>query len=625
MRVSCEPVVSNYYMDKLQAVPEDLRPLTLGFNSLQAVHRLLSEGIVEPRKSSDNYYIIPESIDRLITGFVLVHPIFGTTSRISWKDGGVCLGHTARHANYSYNNIFIFQDPLLALRIFFNFLILENSVAAIMASPFMDIESIYEWLPRRELVLVLKQYAPEKYRHLKPLRPKIVSESVVNSVSQSPAELLIYLANAKPLEEELTTSVALTAKTTIVSQHHAWYAMPSTDLALNVNIQIQRIHKYRQTYRYIGRILANNKQIPFKITGKHRFYSEIAELCADAGIALYCMPSLKKHLADVAAALSYPVKTKRYKPRITKNKVVLPNVIITGSRICNTHMGFKDEPAGRVRLYTRKVSLKPTTQGQAEHLLFFFAFCCAIGRYLYLKQKTDIAILGNPGQAAEHILEQLSVPIHDPSYNEDSGLLWPTAYRSFSLSILQNRYSKIYFVNELQALVAMYLSRGLIFGLSDNPAPLFSEKDINSSLCLWIQKCLTRRDDPFAIKRRRNDYYYIFLKEFAKLFDIGEDAENFILANLKKSSVKQRKNTAAAIIRQLIFEGALPENELRKVDVHEFIVPKARINEILQELGLPPIFLVTEGKKEMFKLHNSTVFRCPLSTFSSIKPSTMNM
>jgi len=615
MKVSSEPDVSNYFLDKLQAVPEHLRPLTFGFNTIQAVNNILSRGNIESREATNNYYIIPETIDNLITGFILIHPIFENISRIVWKEGGLCLGYTANQANYSYNNIFIFQDPLIALRFFFNFLIFENSMPAVMAAPFMDIEHAYKWLPNRELVLILRQYVPDKYRHLKPFKPRIVPESAVNLLSFSKTELLLYLAKSKPLDHELTSSVPLTARTSIIARQNAWYALPSSDQALNVNIQIHRVYKYKQAYRYIGRILSDSIQIPFRITGKHRFYKKIEKLCADAGLSLYCMPSLKANLADVAVALSYPVKTYRYRPRITKEKVVLPNVIVTGRKIKNINMGFKDEPAGRIRLYTKNVSLEPDTQSQLEHLLFLFAFCCALGRKIYLGKATDIAILGEYNRITEAMLKQLSIPVASEAPTK---AFWPVAYKTFSLDILRNKQNKLYFVNELQALVAMYLSTGLIFGLTSSSSQLFSDEAVSSAICLWIQKCLSRREDPKATKKKGNKYYGIFLDEFSELFQIGKLAKEFIEVNLKSNSKRKQIDIASAVIRELIFEGKLDEKELKRVDVCDYIVPKSKINEILKDLELPQIFC-TADPNEVVKVHNSAVFRCPLSAFASIK------
>ena len=613
MDVSSEMPLDDPILIEAQKLPTDIRRLVVGVNNPSNIDTLIEHGDVLKLSTSDYRHIVPETIDNIITGFLVLNPKTKEVARIRLEPGGLGLGYSLKHSNYASDCFFVFQNPYLGLQLFLKIYLLDGVLAPIVISPSLDFDKAWKWLPSKEFVLVFSDYDLEKKRHLLAFNPKVVSEAAVQPYKYDLIELLLYKNRSKPLNTQLFPSVAINVRTSVVAGPHSWHFLPNSGLALSVNLQIYKVITRKRAYRYIGTIHTQDKQVVFRATSKKEFYPQVKNTCERAGIHFYCCPSIKNNLADIACALSPSLEFKKYKTKLTKDKIFLPNSIITPKKIIHTGLGVPGEAASKV-VYRSTPDLTPQTRGQLNQLALFFAICCAVGRAVYYGKRVNVFVIGEYQEHWGKFFKNLS--INTPKSSIPWRGWWPAFYPKFELDSVGGKGTKIYFGNELQSLVSLYLEPGILLGVTDEIFPLYPDKWLGSAMCLWLQFCLKHKTEWTEIRKKDAAYFDFYLDNFCKMFKIPEEDKNYILLNVKKAIRSKKVEFATAITHQLIQEGELSEKDLTRVSINQFLVPVEKLNAALRKRGLAEIFW--ENHQGSLRIYSGPVSRCPLNVTKAL-------
>jgi len=616
MRASIPEQPQDDILCRAQKLPPFLQSLTVGVNTPENLGLAINQGDIRNPPDHGFQYLIPETVDTIITGFILVDGKTNSVSQIRPHPIGVGLGHTPKIATYQSGCTFVFQNPILALHFYLNIYILEGIVPPIIISPQMDFHRSWKWLPEKRFVLVVSDYSPERYRQLSVFDPKIVPEAAVQPYLYNTVELLLYKARSVPLNNQLFPSVAISARTSIVAGPHAWYFLPSSEMAVNATVRIDRVFVRKTAYNYIGRVVLGEKTVPFRVNSKKGFYEQIKIACDSESLPFYCAPSIRKSLPDIAIAMSPNVSIRKYSPRIKKRSVVLPNTVITPEKISYTGMAVPGEPGSKI-CYKVSPELAPRTQGQLNQLSVFFALCCALGRRIYYGRNVNVFVLGEFSPAWKDYFNGLSIKTSFSGKKNKSW--WPIVHSKFQLDTVFSKGMNIYFGDTLQALVSMYLSPGILVGITEEMCPPYPEEQLQSALCSWIQFCLKHKTEWTNIRKRLSDYFGFYLDNFCRMFKIEEGEKNYLSLNIKKSIRRKKLEFVSAITYQLLQEGDFSKADLLRVDSRQYLVPVKKLNTALRNRGLAEIFWA--GQEKTIRITCGPTSQCPLSVLLPVDAS----
>lgn len=594
----------------VRKLPPEVQSLTLVYGDAEKIQQALTSGEITSKIFSQRFYIIPETIENIVTGLICIHHWSRIPVVLRWMKGGVGLGFSLYCGKYFSDYVYVFQNPFLAINYFVGIHNKELFIPPLIISPDMDFHESVKLFPRRKFVCILSNFAPEKYRHLKSLDVRIVAESAVNNIQYDTTELLLYLNYSKPISEFLLPSVALSANKSIVAKPTSWYFLPSSELALNVGLEIDRVYKRKTAYNYCGKIKTIARTLRFRVKAKQDFYETVKNTCEEAGITFFCAPSIKKSLADLAVALSPDVNTKSYRCYIGKSKIVLPNIVIKKDKIIKTELGIPGEEAYNIRPY-KYTDLYGKSLGEFNQILMLFGICYALFRQIYMRQSINIYVLNPWCEVLTQFCNDLSIPVLPAKafyYKK-----WPGAYPEFRLETLRTESIKIYSVDEMRAILAAYFSKGLLLGITPTFEPRYEDRRIQGVVCRWLQLCLQKIK---TIDRCRNAQYGdLCLDWFAKEFNLTEEAKKYIKMNLKSVVRKPKDSILDPLVMQLVYEGALDKTDLMWIGSKKFKIEVPKINEALRRMDLPPILPGRDGDTVVITLESWS--RTPMSLFSS--------
>ena len=544
-------------------------------------------------------FIYPNTIlGTFITGFWLKKEL--NYKYIKIHKGGLLFSYTLRENVLFDDYIFVFQNPERALSIISEIYRKTNTYPPVVADPKLNVLDSLEWLPKRKIIVITKtQNIPEDHP-IAQINPYVIYEKSVIQTQSAEYRLRAYSELSRRLFKRRATLIGISNRSSIIVKNREWvFARTKLD-ALNVDIVIRRCIRIGRLLVYLGYVKYDQQQYRFMICGKTDFYNKLSEFCERINIPLYCAPSIKRHLADLAikrSKIQYLSELKiglhRHTNPREEDRLRLPNLIITPTRIRNLYNKeneLSDIPAGILWKPADITVNKDTTIDELAQLAFIYGIdSLLITNLVKKKPRLNLLVLKTENEIpydTQRILDVLKI------YKNTQKIMpfWPTVVDKFN----SDTQHSILFVNPIEMSVYSCCTDSIIYIPRKHLGKLLSEEKIVASVILWLQKCIeiVKNDNINKIPKRLDDLIFNTFKDLYKL----DDAQMNVIRKYARRSRKKLQINVFRLVGTLYNLGYIPESML-VLKNRRFHIPVAKINKILRMLNFPSILPETTTDK----------------------------
>lgn len=577
-----------YFFDKL---PDEKKFLTAGSGSEESLREAFDTGIINP---SGEDIVIPLTVfGKYYTGFIII------------KENKIKIHHLIPDFGYAFSytlydhgpefpqHIFLFQNPLSALRIICRYYDITGTFPPVIAEPHLNISNSLDTLPGFQLIYVVESLSHKTVPDLYQYRALICKESIAQN-SDPCLQLRTYLKKATPIRRHVVIPVSPDFRTRIMVISSMWLAIPRGTTVCNCDVLIRNRYLNRNSILYEGVIRYGGKRsITFWWDGTKPLLSLIREICVQHNIPFQLMPSFEKKFEKFVFLRSGPIKTSRLCYKLKQKRIlVLPEIVITDHGVIPSKYEFPaiNYPGAGVKGEGKKHKFQePLLPQNINQLLTFLAVATSVCRSLMTTNANSKFVVGTFlfGPHDHQLLEFLNVlgVPHYPS-TEPSPNGWPVFYSELPKTLFTSpfNYPYVALVNSLELAVAMCLKPITVFGITDHWHPMYNINILRDNLIAFLQYLLCKHKDKIGSTKK-------LLKNFVEFFEFPPEVETALKDRMIPISHMMRFYQAAKLIVELakIGEYDLPSINKPLIKPFNIVVDPREINDRLQKLGYPRV------------------------------------
>jgi len=620
LRTAANRLLSDRKYRKYSILPEDIRLQCAGLGSYESLCSSLDLANSDIRVVGEEL-IIPNVIaGKLITGFWCFTPDSNVSKYYTLLPGGLAFSFTLEKTlrdDHVIDGLFVFQDILEALDYLTNVFTKTGRFYPIVAHTQLDLLKNITWLPQCNIYLIVNSVQPQLLRHLSPLNPNIVLTSAGKRFVHSPLRLAIYAKKAVPLAKLLPNIIGLTKQTGILVSGGKWWYYPSGSLALNADLTVQQILRHKRTYIYVCTLSINNTQLHPRIVGKGDFYTKLATYCLQNNQILFCAPSLRKHLIDVAIANTGKTKVIPIQFGYNKRQKAFRTytLYITPDTVSEERLSEKKAPGALLlpkKLPPAPFPLNDYSRGQANQLTLLCALFLAIAAQFSPRPRRFLVFLSRaPIEFDAHIFESLGIPKYDQLRPQLTW--WPQYVTHFPQQHIAATDALPIATGDSVQLAYSLMQRPILYvHLTENYLPLLTQTQLNDALVWWIQRQLRNRQILYL----DHNFKYL-LTDFLRMFVPSAQYQQWIQTHLLGALSPRKDLGIYLLVAEFFKQGYLTQADKKTVRPKQCIVSVERLNSILMGLGYAPILESTEDGFVSLDIPQLTKIRMsPLSALS---------
>lgn len=575
--------------------------------SLNTAYKLFGKGSIHEAETAltashiscqENSLIIPNLIDgEIVSG---VWQLNGEkTSYLEVLPGGLAFSFTLKEPSRFTRQLFVFQNLRKAVELLLELYSRYGVFVPIVAHPNLRILENINWLPKKEIVLVVDEIRPQELRPLLPLRPRVIHVDSCVQYERSLYKLHYFYNKAEFLEDILSEHIAVTSKHGILITNNKWYYTPSGALALNADVHIEKIKHYRSGRLYSGIIRFSGKNIKFVVSEKNA-YKKLRKLALKHGMNLYCAQKIRNTLLDIASVKSQPETEEILRLGLQRNHtILLPNLIITpkeiipeisafGSRLPARNLRWIPEPFFHLYHYYKD------DRGTISQFTALSSVLLLLGYSLVHKnENAALFLLTDSLDSVLYILECCGISFAHPKSNYD---IWPSIYpQPESLLIGPKKLLPITYGDYKYLALVMLHYKTIVANISSVFIPLIPEDTLQHAFVIGLRRLLeTTRAKRW---RGRKDINKELLAAIRRCVVPNELVSQHVAKRIRFQFTTRKRKALALLVGRLLDEGILNHKQLRAANTAKYEISLPYLNELLMTIGLPQAIPVRDQEE----------------------------
>lgn len=586
-----------------RSVPDKLFRI-LSNLSLNTAYKLLGKGSIEEAQEAltadtiscfGNATLIPNLIaGEIVSG---IWELQGDQIRyLEFIPGGLAFSFTLKEPARFVNQIFVFQNLKKALSLLLEIYSRYGLFVPIVAHPDLRILENVNWLPKREVILVVDEIHPPELRPLLPLNPRIIQADSCVQYEGSPYKLHYYYNKSEFLENIVTEYFAISPRYGIIVANNKWYYTPSGAIALNADIHVEKIKRYKSKKIYHGYLQFSGKKVNFVITEKNA-YAKLKKIALQHGMNLYCAPRVAKRCLEIAAAKSRPETEEISRFGIQRNyTILLPNLVITdkeiipevsavGKNLIAKNLRWVPDPFLHLCRYYKE------DRGTISQLTTITSLLLLIGySTVHRLENAALFLLTDTIDSVIYILDCCGI---ESASEETCRHLWPSLYANPEhLLVGPKKFLPITYGDYKYLALVMLHYRTLVANISSIFVPLIPEDTIQHAFVFNLRKILeTVKSTEWKVKRAVNkELLYAIHSNIIP----NQTITQHIAKRIRFQFYARKRRAIALLVGRLLEEGYLNKSQIKSINTYEYAVDLNLLNSILSQIGLPPVIPVNE-------------------------------
>jgi len=598
LKLACSKKASDKLSRIASSLSLNVSYKVFGRGNLQEAQNALNADVITCEGA---HLLIPNLIDgEIVSGIWQV-----TGSQLSYLEilpGGLAFSFTLTEPARFVNQIFVFQNLQKALSLLLEIYSRYGIFVPIVAHPDLRILENIEWLPKKEIVLVVDELRPQELRSLLPLNPRVIQADTSVQYEGSPYKLHFYYNKAEFLEDLITECFALNPRYGVIVANNKWYYTPSGSIALNADIHIEKIKVCNKKRIYQGCIQFASKRVDFTISEKGA-YKKLKRIALKHGMNLYCAPRLADHILELAAVKSRPEAEEIIRFGIQRNHtILLPNLIITekqiipevsavGKNVIAKNLHWVPEPFLHLCRYYKE------DRGTVSQLTAITALLLLLGYSLVHRQENAaLFLITDTLDSAMYIMNCCGVGLATEAFQKH---LWPSIYPNpeHLLTGPKKPLPVTYGDYKYLALVMLHY-KTLVANISSIFIPLIPEDTIQHYFVFNLRKILeVTKSTRWLVKRDVNKELFRVIQ---KKINPNTAIVRQIAKRIRFQFYSRKRKALALLVGRLIDEQYLNKSFLKAVNTEDYEIDVQTLNTILEQLGLPPVIpIIDDNSKEL--------------------------